>query len=338
VLIIEEAAYIDLRLFYEVVMPLLEMTTSVMIMISTPVNTFNFFSSLLHLKDPETGKECFLTYDVNLVCKLCRRGDATRQLECRHMMHLLPRWKSQDKMKLAELIMRDQVTTLLRESRGLVTDAGSSYFKQDEVELLVRSPPTRIEPTAYPRYVLITIDPNTRVDQSSSNMALFASTLDGGLYTVSAQRARFDQDQDRRAQRVLEHGFLQEVLERIPGALQKAAAAFSVPPQPVSIRLDVDDVSLDLRLNVFQERQEEQEGEEEEVELSLAQDALEHLDQHRVVLRRALIAIPDDGGNLFEALPVLPAQIDQHSVHVVPQLIRFEPIRDAIDHVPSFAF
>jgi len=36
-----------------------------------------------------------------------------------------------------------------------------------------------------PRYVLVAIDPNARAGKSSSNMALFAMTLEGGIYTVS---------------------------------------------------------------------------------------------------------------------------------------------------------
>lgn len=181
VLIVEEAAYIDLRLFYEVVMPLLEMARSVMIMISTPVNTFNFFSKLLELKDDD-GNPVFLSYSVDLVCKRCRVGDHPER--CRHMVHMLPRWKSEDKMKTAEIIMQDEVTTLLRESRGLVTDDALGYFAKDEIEAMIQSSPWSPRLDEYPRWMVIAIDPNTRSGKSSSNMALFAMTLEHGLFTV----------------------------------------------------------------------------------------------------------------------------------------------------------
>jgi len=181
VLIVEEAAYIDLRLFYEVIMPILEMTNAVMIMISTPVNTFNFFSKLLDLKD-EAGNYLFLRYTVDLVCKRCRSGPSPER--CRHMVHMLPRWKSEDKMKLAEMIMRDETTTLLRESRGLISDDTSSYFEKADVDYLIHSPMWTPRPNEQPRYILVTIDPNTRSGKTSSNMALFAMTLEGGLFTV----------------------------------------------------------------------------------------------------------------------------------------------------------
>ena len=166
-------------------MPLLEMTRSVMIMISTPVNTFNYFSKLLELKDGD-GRPIFLSYSVDLVCKRCRDGDHPEQ--CRHMVHMLPRWKSEDKMKIAEIIMQDEVTTLLRESRGLVIDDSSSYFAKDEIEFLIQTPPWSPRPDEYPRWMIVSIDPNVRNGRSSSNMALFAMTLEHGLFTVSREK------------------------------------------------------------------------------------------------------------------------------------------------------
>lgn len=45
-MIAEEAAYMPLSVFYEIVVPLLEMEKSVLLMISTPVDSFNFFSQV----------------------------------------------------------------------------------------------------------------------------------------------------------------------------------------------------------------------------------------------------------------------------------------------------
>ena len=46
-MIAEEAAYMPLSVFYEIVVPLLEMEKSVLLMISTPVDSFNFFSQVI---------------------------------------------------------------------------------------------------------------------------------------------------------------------------------------------------------------------------------------------------------------------------------------------------
>ena len=226
VLIIEEAAYVDLRLFYEVVMPLLEMTRSVMIMISTPVNTFNYFSKLLELKDGD-GNPVFLSYSVDLVCKRCRESEHPER--CRHMVHMLPRWKSEDKMKIAELIMRDQMTTLLRESRGLVIDDASSYFAREEIEALTRSTPWSPRPDEYPRWMIVSIDPNTRSGKGNSDMALFAMTLDRGMFTVS-------QGEKRGARDILDARGGEVIVHRIAGPLQEPTAPFVQRTHPVDVR------------------------------------------------------------------------------------------------------
>lgn len=104
----------DLSVFYEVVVPLLEMGNSVLIMISTPVDSFNFFSGLLELRDPDTGSRVFLVYDVELICKRCKMKD--RPSDCRHMLKFLPPWKSAEKMDVVKLILKDNANILQRES------------------------------------------------------------------------------------------------------------------------------------------------------------------------------------------------------------------------------
>lgn len=110
----EEAAYMDLSVFYEVVVPLWEMGEAVMIMISTPVDSFNFYSVLLNMRDPDSGKRVFLVFEVELICKRCT--NKPKPEDCTHMLKFLPPWKSAEKLNLVKMIMRDNVTILKRES------------------------------------------------------------------------------------------------------------------------------------------------------------------------------------------------------------------------------
>lgn len=327
VLIIEEAAYVDLRLFYEVIMPLLEMSNTVMIMISTPTNTFSFFTKLKTVKD-ENGVLIFLSYTVDLVCSRCKGGEHPEK--CRHLIHLLPRWKSEDKMKLAELIMQDQVTTLLRESRGLVIDDTTSYFEKDEIDELLKSEPWTPRAGAGPRYVLVTIDPNTRKGESSSNMALFAMTLDGGYYTVSQQDGRevHDVSADRE---------LQEVFGRIAGAVQELRGSLSHPGDPHPVRLDRRDVRRQVLLHLRQEGQEEQERQQHRVVRSLREHAIEHPDQQVVVVRLSLVAVSDDLGNPLEPLSVEVFEPDLDPVDVVPEHVGGSAPEEPVERVSILA-
>ena len=110
----EEAAYMDLGVFYEVVVPLWEMGDAVMIMISTPVDSFNFYSALLEMRDPDTGQRVFLVFEVELICRRCMTKEHPEK--CKHNLKFLPPWKSAEKMDLVQMIMRDNITILKRES------------------------------------------------------------------------------------------------------------------------------------------------------------------------------------------------------------------------------
>ncbi len=104
----------DLSVFYEVVVPLLEMGHAVLIMISTPVDSFNFYSILLQLKDPDTGHPLFLIYEVELICNRCKTKEHPEK--CKHKLHYLPWWKSAEKMGITQIILKDQISILQRES------------------------------------------------------------------------------------------------------------------------------------------------------------------------------------------------------------------------------
>ena len=71
VLYLEEAAFIDLQVFYEIVVPLLEMDTTALIAISTPQDKQNFYSEMFELKDAR-GEPFFRTIKVSLICEKCQ--------------------------------------------------------------------------------------------------------------------------------------------------------------------------------------------------------------------------------------------------------------------------
>ena len=162
----------DLGVFYEVVIPLLEMGNAVLIMISTPVDGFNFFSGLLNLKDPETGERVFLVYEAEMICARCK--ERLFPARCRHMLKYLPPWKSAEKMDLVSLILKDRQTILQRESMGVITDNNSSLIEKEYIDAFLKKPFWEPPPFDYPRQILIICDPNSSKTASSSEMALMA--------------------------------------------------------------------------------------------------------------------------------------------------------------------
>ena len=97
----------DLRVFYEVIVPLLEMERTSLICISTILESFNFYSRLLDLKDGD-GNSLFETLRFELICEACRASDNPEK--CTHMLHLVPRWQSADRHKRLKIMMAGEYT------------------------------------------------------------------------------------------------------------------------------------------------------------------------------------------------------------------------------------
>lgn len=78
------------------VVPLLEMALAVLICISTPVDTFNFYSLMFDMMNPDTGENVFITYALDLICDMCKpRPDAEK---CTHKLKYIPPWKDVAKL------------------------------------------------------------------------------------------------------------------------------------------------------------------------------------------------------------------------------------------------
>jgi len=179
----EEAAYLPLELFYETIVPLIGMENAVLIMISSPVGHFNYFSKLMQLKNPITKKPMFDVVDMELVCSSCRK--TTHPEKCRHMFKYIPPWKSVKSMDIVAAIYGDRVTTLLRESMGVVTDGNSGFFPKEDIEFLFTTQDELEFPTNTPIYdVVVTCDPNAHDSATSSEMALMATVYSSGTQWI----------------------------------------------------------------------------------------------------------------------------------------------------------
>lgn len=114
------------RVWREVIVPLLGRVSAVLVGISTPLDSFNFFSKLIKMTNPKTGKPLFLTAVIELSCNRCK--DKGRAHLCRHKMKFLPPWKSRKNQDVTDMLLRDQQTTIARESMGVVMDEGVLVF------------------------------------------------------------------------------------------------------------------------------------------------------------------------------------------------------------------
>lgn len=127
VLILEEAAYCDEGFFYETVAPILSVGNASLVAISTLTSEINFYTRLIKMLDPATGRPLFVCRSIELACEACKVSyflftetllgisfdmyndllrcighfiffqENGRAHECNHLLHLVPRWQSEER-------------------------------------------------------------------------------------------------------------------------------------------------------------------------------------------------------------------------------------------------
>ena len=104
VLILEEAAYCDEGFFYETVAPILSVGSASLVAISTLTSEINFYTRLIKMRDPATGRPLFVTRSIELCCEKCKEDGKSH--ECVHMLHLVPSWQSQERHRKLHVMMQ----------------------------------------------------------------------------------------------------------------------------------------------------------------------------------------------------------------------------------------
>jgi hypothetical protein len=177
-IICEEAAAMDTAVFYEVVVPLLELDQTALICISTILDSFNFYSKLLDLED-ENGDPFFVIHNFVMACENCL--DEGTPETCTHMFNQLPPWQSARKHKKIRAMMEDQKELMIRETMGIQSDAFGQAFKTRALRAFVRRVQMPLKTALLPRQVFITIDPS---GGGQSHFALVSCYYENGLMVV----------------------------------------------------------------------------------------------------------------------------------------------------------
>lgn len=175
IIILEEMAVIDTRVFFEVVVPLLELSNTAMIGISTIKDEDNFMSHFLEMKD-DTGKPFFKSFMFYMACEACRLTD--NPAGCTHLKNLIPPWQSSSKHEKIKALMSDQQELLNQEVFGISNSKTENVFTEKSVMKFIKSVSKN---PAYIPYVYISIDPNGGGD---SNFALISSIIDRGRVSI----------------------------------------------------------------------------------------------------------------------------------------------------------
>lgn len=135
--IIEEAAYCDLQLVNEVIVPLLSMRDSVLLCISTLTDEHNYYTRFMNNRT-DSGKPLFNSISFSLVCDACRATDFPEQ--CTHKLHEMPRWLDSKRVGMIKKILADDPSMFLRETMGLSCDGNTRAFPETHITGLSQRP------------------------------------------------------------------------------------------------------------------------------------------------------------------------------------------------------
>ena len=183
VLYCEEAAYMDLGVFYEVIVPLMEMRGAATICISTPVSSWNFYTELTEIRD-DKGELLFNVIKVGMVCGRCEGTE--REAECTHPTGDRPEWKTETSEKV-RAIYGHRKTLMLREVMGKVADDENMAFEARDLKAFFRRGEKK-EPHDSVREVYVSVDPNGGASAeggTGSQSAVVSFYLDGANVVVS---------------------------------------------------------------------------------------------------------------------------------------------------------
>ena len=117
--------------------------------------THSFYTRLFKIKDPITGLPVFAQLQVTLACNACK--DAGLAAQCKHMLHLVPRWQSSARHERLKAVMSDRPDLIQSELSGLAFDALQQCFRASDIDAFFSAAP----PSSIPwcQQLFMVVDP-----------------------------------------------------------------------------------------------------------------------------------------------------------------------------------
>jgi hypothetical protein len=175
---VEEASFISQDVFYKVILPLLEVASTALIMISTPEGEGNYYSQMLDMKD-HLARPLFNTVKIGMVCAWCQSNNPTPS-SCTHRETERPQWKSVTAARTVRAMYGSRTNLHQRESMGMVVTDGECAFPSAWIHRLLKG--NRTPPPPTPEYIFVACDPN---GGGSSDMAIMSVMRWDGHFVVS---------------------------------------------------------------------------------------------------------------------------------------------------------
>lgn len=154
--ILEEAAYIPQGILTQIIAPMLKVSNSVLIALSTHQGEENYYSKLFHDKDPEMDR-LFIRLHIELICTVCKKLGKSPG-ECAHVAHLNPSWLLSSNEGRVKKLMGDDEETYAREVLGAFWSNADYIFQPKWISVLQRKPARPVHARQV-LFILTMIDP-----------------------------------------------------------------------------------------------------------------------------------------------------------------------------------
>ena len=129
--------------FYGRVAPILSVGNASLVAISTLTSEINFYTRLIKMLDPATGRPLFVCRCIELCCEACKENG--RAHECNHLLHLVPRWQSEERHRKLKIMMQDRPDLIQSELAGLAFDSLQQVFRKADIAAMFEAEPPSLE-------------------------------------------------------------------------------------------------------------------------------------------------------------------------------------------------
>ena len=148
-----------------------------MSMSTQKVTYFYTDTRLIKMQDPATERPLFTVRSIELACEKCKL--AGKAQSCVHLLHLVPRWHSEERHRKLKIMMQDRPDLLLSEMQGCSFDALEQVFPKMSINLMMD---LKALPSDFNTKVFIVVDP--AAGGPSSDYAIVSIVRTRGTVTV----------------------------------------------------------------------------------------------------------------------------------------------------------
>jgi hypothetical protein len=156
VIIIDEAAHIDPKLFFKTILPILQMKNTSLMCLSSPEGDENYYSQLMNLKDEDTGESFFHVINCFQICKECMKLERELQIKCTHVKSSA-HWLSSRKTKKLKMLYKANPEDAIREFGGIVVSDHLPALRKEEVQRCFTM--DHVHTSAPPPFIFTCCDP-----------------------------------------------------------------------------------------------------------------------------------------------------------------------------------